>query len=111
MPTAPPVFMRRKRKPWKHNSDNKRKVGGRALQRARAKLFAKEPRCVECLKHGRVSIATIRDHIIPLAFGGEDAEENTQGLCGPCHDAKTAEESKRGRGIESLSLGGRKAAG
>lgn len=50
--------------------------------------------CVECLKHGRTTVPTIRDHITPLAFGGLDIESNTQALCGPCHAAKTAAESK-----------------
>ena len=32
------------------------------------------------------------DHVIPLEKGGEDTEENCQGLCDECHKAKTAED-------------------
>jgi 5-methylcytosine-specific restriction enzyme A len=93
MPNRAPVFMQRERKPWVSNHA-KRKITGSALQKARAKLFAANPLCAECEKQGRTAIARIRDHIIPLAFGGLDIESNTQGLCEACHSAKTAEESK-----------------
>ena len=53
--------------------------------------YADNPLCVECAKRGRVTVATIRDHIIPLAEGGEDVPENTQPF-------KTKAESARGRG-------------
>jgi 5-methylcytosine-specific restriction protein A len=49
-----------------------------------------------CLKDGRDRMATIRDHVIPLAEGGLDDETNVQALCQDCSDVKTAEESKRG---------------
>lgn len=41
-------------------------------------------------------MATVADHIIPLAEDGLDAESNLQALCEDCHRHKTAEESKRG---------------
>lgn len=100
MAKAPPRFSfskRTERKAWQGNNAAKRKITGRALQRARDKLFARDPLCAECKKHGRVTIATIRDHKLALAFGGEDVEENTQGLCGPCHDAKSKTEAAEGR--------------
>lgn len=102
MPTAAPKFslFKTERKPWQGNSDSKRKITGRALQREREMLFKLEPLCRECAKHGRVTIASIRDHIINLAEGGEDTRENTQPLCRPCSDVKTAEEAKRGRGLK-----------
>jgi 5-methylcytosine-specific restriction protein A len=47
---------------------------------------------------GRVTAKGIADHIIPLAFGGEDTDENMQWLCKePCHRLKTEQESKRGK--------------
>jgi len=66
------------------------------LQEARRKLFAEQPLCVECMKHGRWREATERDHIIPLAAGGRDDESNTQGLCKPCHRSKSHAENARG---------------
>ncbi len=63
----------------------------------RATLFAAKPLCAECERHGRVTVATLRDHITPLAEGGTDADDNIQGLCGPCHEGKTLAEALRGR--------------
>jgi 5-methylcytosine-specific restriction protein A len=99
MPTSPPVFMKRERKAWGNNRDNakKRRYTGRALQRERETLFALEPLCRQCAAEGRTSIATIRDHILALAFGGADTRENVQPLCQTCSDAKTQGESRTGR--------------
>lgn len=69
---------------------------GRWLQEQRAALFRLKPLCAECERHGRVSLACIRDHIIPLAEGGEDNDDNTQGLCDSCNETKTKSESARG---------------
>jgi 5-methylcytosine-specific restriction protein A len=63
----------------------------------RASLFTRNPLCVECERQGRVAPATQRDHIIPLAEGGSDDDDNVQGLCRDCHDAKSKQESIRGR--------------
>jgi 5-methylcytosine-specific restriction protein A len=63
----------------------------------RAALFSSRPLCVACERMGSVTPATQRDHIIPLAEGGLDDESNVQGLCVACHDAKSKDESERGR--------------
>lgn len=75
-----------------------KRITGRKLQALRAELFKRSPLCVHCAEHDVVTPATQRDHIIPLAEGGEDSEENTQGLCDECHDVKSKRESARGRG-------------
>ena len=80
-----------------HKTTSYKRTTGRKLQRQRAQLFAEQPLCVECVRQGRVSVATIRDHIIPLGEGGSDTDDNIQGLCRECSDRKTAEESRRGR--------------
>ncbi|NYT76542.1 HNH endonuclease [Alcaligenaceae bacterium] len=72
-----------------------KRITGRRLQRSREQLFRRHPLCVECLKAGRVTVATERDHIIPLFDGGADDESNTQALCEPCHDLKSAAERQR----------------
>lgn len=62
----------------------------------RAALFMRQPLCCVCERQGRVTLATQRDHIIPLAEGGLDDDSNTQGLCFTCHEKKSALESARG---------------
>lgn len=69
----------------------------------REELFRLEPLCAECKRQGRVAEAVKRDHIVPLAEGGIDEPSNTQGLCDPCHDAKSHQEAARGRGVGGRS--------
>ena len=97
MPNAPPRIGAKRpvRKAWEGNSAHKRTTG-RKLQRERDRLFRADPLCVECKKQGRTAIATIRDHKLALAFGGQDTADNTQGLCKPCHDAKSKAEAAEG---------------
>jgi 5-methylcytosine-specific restriction protein A len=76
---------------------NDRRIRGRQLQRMRDRLFRKQPLCVVCLDQGRTTMATIRDHVIPLAEGGRDDETNEQPLCQACSDTKTHAEAQRGR--------------
>lgn len=48
--------------------------------------------CEHCLAKGITRAAKFVDHIKALANGGDDSDGNTQNLCKPCHDAKTAED-------------------
>lgn len=74
-----------------------KRITGRRLQVMRAKLFSRNPLCAECMRQGKVTVATQRDHIIPLEEGGSDDESNEQGLCQECHDVKSKLEAKRGQ--------------
>lgn len=87
-----------KLKAWTKYSSAPERRRGRALQRDRAALFSREPLCRECSKHGRLAAAVIRDHIVNLAEGGTDTDDNVQPLCQSCSDIKTQAESRRGRG-------------
>lgn len=96
MPTQPPRFRlpgQRERKPWQpapvYVDQRKR---GRAGMRERAQVKAEEPFCRECLKHGKRVATDVIDHIVPLSEGGSDERSNKQGLCDPCHDAKSKAE-------------------
>ncbi len=51
-----------------------------------------EPRCRDCLAKGIVTQATTPDHIVPLALGGTDTDDNIRCLCEPCHTKRTAEQ-------------------
>lgn len=55
-----------------------------------------EPFCVECLKKGITTKATIVDHIIPIKQGGSRYDNNNlQSLCWSCHSRKSVEEGSR----------------
>jgi 5-methylcytosine-specific restriction enzyme A len=76
---------------------------------ARWKRLAKqqldaEPLCRFCAQAGRMTAATVCDHVVPhkgnveLFWGGE-----RQSLCKPCHDGvKQAMERGRGRSVIGL---------
>lgn len=85
------------RAPWKPSVGQRPRLSGRRLQEERARLFQREPLCRQCATEGRVSVATIRDHIVPWAEGGTDVRSNLQPLCRECSDKKTHEEARRGR--------------
>ena len=85
------------REAWAKKPEAAKRITGRKLQSMRDRLFKSNPLCVECERLGRVTLATQRDHIKPLAEGGTDDDDNVQGLCRACHDGKILAEALRGR--------------
>ena len=81
---------------WSKSGTATKRITGRKLQAMRADLFARDPLCAECKRQGRVTLATERDHITPLAEDGADDDSNVQGLCFDCHEAKSKTEAARG---------------
>jgi 5-methylcytosine-specific restriction enzyme A len=75
------------------------RLRGRAAVERRKRWLEAHPLCVECDKQGRVTAATVPDHIVPLWKGGPDTDSNLQSLCREHHDEKTAAEAaERARG-------------
>lgn len=69
---------------------------GAAHRKKRGELLARSPWCVNCLKRGIKTPATVRDHVVPKRYGGGEDESNEQSLCRPCHDSyKRRLEAKR----------------
>lgn len=66
-------------------------------RKLRKRYLAKHPLCVKCEQAGKLTPATVVDHIIP--HRGNQAlmwdEDNWQALCKPCHDNKTGTEDTR----------------
>ena len=81
---------------WSKKPTAVKRITGRALQRLRAELFEREPLCRPCRLAGRVTEATMRDHIKSVEEGGTDDLDNIQPICEACHAVKSAEERARG---------------
>ena len=73
-----------------------KRIRGTHLQRLRRELFERTPLCVICEQAGRVTIATVRDHIVPLSQGGSELELNCQALCYDCNERKRHDEVSAG---------------
>jgi len=87
-----------KRQPWQHKRQSPSARGyDTTHRRLRKQLLAAEPLCRVCRNKGRGPVvATICDHIIPLAKGGPTTLENLQPLCAQCSYEKTlADQGKR----------------
>lgn len=86
LPTQRPDMVERKR--------------GSAGVRDRERIRARDcGLCQECKRQGRTTVGYPVDHIVALADGGSDSDDNKETLCQPCHDAKSALEAKaRARG-------------
>ena len=68
----------------------------RAWRMKRHRHLTDEPLCRECRKAGRITRATLVDHIIPIRQGGEPLDDdNLQSLCASCHSAKSITEGSR----------------
>lgn len=65
--------------------------GAKGMELRRRRLRA-EPLCRMCKAEGRVREATTPDHIVPLAHGGTDTDDNIRCLCAEHHDQVTREQ-------------------
>lgn len=70
---------------------------GPTWRRLRKLILHRDPVCKVC----GVAPSTAVDHVRPLAEAGDNAMENLQGICGPCHDRKSAAEAVRARRLRS----------
>ena len=68
------------------------RLRGRAGQVQRRRRLLAEPLCRDCRERGLVTAATTPDHIVPLALGGTDTDDNVRCLCAECHDRRTREQ-------------------
>ena len=70
--------------------------GGRPWRRKREAILVRDQYTCRCC--GLVTTELEIDHIVNLARGGTDTDDNLQALCGPCHKEKTAKEAAAGAG-------------
>jgi 5-methylcytosine-specific restriction protein A len=76
----------------KHRGKVAERGYGARWQRARLVQLQREPLCRECSKQGKLTAASVVDHIVP--HRGDQVLfwewENWQSLCAACHNRKTA---------------------
>lgn len=71
------------------NTDGR--IRGRKLQERRLRKWTQaKGRCASCCRLTAYPYGFQLDHIKALVNGGKDEESQTQVLCLPCHDIKTA---------------------
>ncbi|UIF90885.1 HNH endonuclease [Cupriavidus sp. UYPR2.512] len=80
-----------KRAEYEHNRRaRKRQNGGKLSPGIKKKLFDLQGgHCACCREKFKISDMHL-DHIIPLALGGENSDDNAQLLCKPCNQSKYA---------------------
>lgn len=71
---------------------NDQRLRGSAAVKQRQRRLNIYPICAHCRDEGVTKLTDEIDHIIPLGQGGEDTDENCQGLCFHHHRLKTATE-------------------
>jgi 5-methylcytosine-specific restriction protein A len=81
------------KKVYQQHAARDARYDGALWQAARKAQIARCPCCEACTRQGRVTAATVTDHITPVRLGGAfyDAA-NHQSLCRACHQAKSASE-------------------
>ena len=84
-----------------YNKYERDKVSQRFYQSTEWKALKKkvlnyEPLCRECKKNGKLTKATMVDHIVEIKKGGAPLDiNNLQPLCWSCHSRKSAKEGSR----------------
>lgn len=97
MPVQPPRFGRQAPAKAHRGTYQHKRLRGRAGVRLRELVRREEPLCRKCLENGLTRATEEIDHIRPLSAGGSNARSNLQGLCIPCHKAKSDSEQPNGR--------------
>jgi 5-methylcytosine-specific restriction protein A len=72
-----------------------RQLYGRTWVAVRNRYISMHPLCERCLAAGRLVPADHVHHVVPLASGGDNSDENLQSLCKPCHSSITLGETNR----------------
>ncbi|WP_081951608.1 HNH endonuclease [Pseudomonas cremoricolorata] len=94
-----------KTKAWASRKGSGR--GGRPWRRKREYILKRDGylcRCDECVRLGRVREADEVDHILAVAKGGSDADDNLRAINSDCHRRKSHAERKMVKNSPEISL-------
>jgi len=79
-------------KTWQSKEEN-RLYSSRKWRNLRKQVLTEEPLCRQCKKNGRITEATVVDHIHSVRLGGKFFDRNNlQPLCMSCHNSKSGKE-------------------
>ena len=82
---------------WREGKSSTQRGYGYKWQKARERFLSLNPLCVYCERKGRVTVATVVDHIIP--HKGDQVlfwdESRWQSLCASCHSSVKQREEKQ----------------
>lgn len=81
---------------WGRNRSSAEFYHSKEWRRKRSNFLIEHPFCEECRSNGRLTKATLVDHIIPIRRGGDPLDDsNLQALCNSCHSRKSILEGSR----------------
>ncbi|WP_313392781.1 HNH endonuclease [Sphingobium yanoikuyae] len=106
MPDLPRILCQRPRKQSNGGSATLRDHSS-AYRRLCATLIDDEPLCRYCRSEGRISPATLIDHIVALSVGGSNDRSNLAPACAYCNAAKAIVEQRfvaRGYEVRDVML-------
>jgi len=92
MPDLPRILGQRSRK--RSSGSATLRDHSRAYRRLCASILDSEPLCRYCRAEGRISPATLIDHIVALSLGGSNDRFNLAPACVDCNAAKAAVEQR-----------------
>ena len=75
--------------------------GRRGVEQRARRMARTHWLCEKCKASGATRTADIVDHIVPLAKGGADTDENTRNLCDQHHREVTAEQFGHRKVVET----------
>lgn len=94
-----PCAAKNKRQRWQESDRRRPNSNARGYtyrwRKVRKNYLMRHPLCAECERQGRITAATVVDHIIPHKNDPVRmwSESNFQALCASCHDHKTGTEA------------------
>ena len=66
-----------------------------AWSKIRTRQLSRQPLCARCYSEGKVTAATVVDHVFPHRRDADAFKVNLfQSLCAPCHSLKTQDENR-----------------
>lgn len=90
---------------WQPSGTRQERGYGVAHQRLRRQVLAEEPHCRICLATGKITRASVLDHVVPLCLGGPTIRSNVQPACEPCSASKSGREGAMMRKRQHLDRG------